>query len=306
MSGRRVVAGLDGGGTSTGLCCLDGQGGVISTAAFGPLNVNGTDREVLHNTLREAAAHLAEVEKQGNTLVGMTIATAGISNPRCRDILHEGLGAAGYTGHFDVQGDHEAALRGAVGPVGAVLIAGTGSICHGRNPAGHTARAGGWGYLLDDEGSGYALGRDILRAVLRAQDGRDAPTVLSDMVTAHLGVSSPGELVGKAYDKEQGKATIASLAPLLQQAWDQGDPAAQRIAAHAAEELAQLCAAVLNKLSLQTGTLALAGGVLLHTPALQQAVKRILRQSFPALQVIAPRRDAAWGAADLARERYLG
>ncbi len=301
-----MVAGLDGGGTSTGLCCMDAQGAVISTGAYGPLNVNGTDQEVLRSTLRDAVAHLARVEEQGDTLVGMTIATAGISNPRCRDILQEGLRAAGYAGPLDLRGDQEAALRGAVGPVGAVLIAGTGSICHGRNAAGHTARAGGWGYLLDDAGSGYALGRDILRAVLRAQDGREAPTVLSDMVKAHLGVNSPGELVGKAYDTENGKATIASLAPLLEQAWDQGDPAAQRITAHAAEELAQLCTAVLNRLSLQAGTLALAGGVLLHTPALQQAVKQILRQSFPELQVISPRRDAAWGAADLAREHYLG
>ena len=306
MSAGRLVAGVDGGGTRTTLCCLDERGKVISTAEYGPLNLNGTDREILDSTLRDVVAHLLQMEAQGFVLAGLTVATAGSSHPQCRPVLEAGLRGAGYHGPFDVRGDHEAALRGAVGATGAVLIAGTGSICYGRNSRGQTARAGGWGYLLDDEGSGYALGREILRAVLRAGDGRADPTLLTAMVEAHFGVEGSAGMMGRAYDSRQGKANIASLAPLLQPAWDRGDPAAQQIGFRAVEELALLCSVVLNRLSLQAGPLALAGGVLTHTPALQQELTISLQQSFPKLQVVAPKRDAAWGTADLAKERYLG
>ena len=300
----RFTAGLDGGGSKTALCCMDSRGSVICRDSFGQLNINGMDRLAIGKTLADVAVRIAEMQSRGGTCAGMTIATAGISNPDCRSIIETGLRAAGYLGLFDLRGDHEAALRGAVGKVGLVLIAGTGSICFGRNTQGQTDRAGGWGYLLDDEGGGYALGRDILRAVLRARDGRAAPTALAEAVYRHFSAKEPEDLIRVAYDPVLGKGSIAGLAPLLQDAADKGDAGAKNIISHAALQLACLCAAVIDKLQLDQSVLALSGGVLSGIRALTEALETRLGEKYPLLRVIPPLHDAAWGAADLSRETY--
>ena len=303
--GARFAAGLDGGGSKTAFCCMDGGGKVICRDSFGQLNINGMDRPAIYKTLADAVGRIAEMQSSGAACVGMTIATAGISNPECHSIIETGLRAAGYRGPFDLRGDHEAALHGAVGRVGLVLIAGTGSICFGRSAQGQTARAGGWGYLLDDEGGGYALGRDILKAVLRAADGRAKPTALIGAVYRQFSASRPEDLIRAAYDPALGKANIAGLAPLLQEAVDGGDTAAKVIADHADKELAAMCAAVVDKLRLSEAVLALSGSILTNIMALREALEIRLKQKYPLLRVITPLHDAAWGAADLARETYL-
>lgn len=78
-------------------------------------------------------------------------------------------------------------------------MAGTGAICCGRDGAGNRTRVGGYGYLIDDGGSGYALGRDILTAVVRAADGRGPATALTQAVFAALGVRSVGEIITWLY-----------------------------------------------------------------------------------------------------------
>ena len=301
----RFVAGLDGGGSKTALCCMDAQGCVLLEETFGPLNINGMDTRAIDQTLAEITDSISKVGGGLPSCAGMTIAAAGTSNSDCRGILSAGLLAAGYQGYFDLRGDHEAALQGAVGSVGAVLIAGTGSICFGRSAAGETARAGGWGYLLDDEGGGYAIGRDILKAVLRASDKRAGETALTAAVYERLHASRPEDLIQAAYSKESGKANIAGLAKLLQPAFLLGDAAAIRIMSRAAEELLMLCEAVIEELALSSQRLSLMGGVLDHIPALADLVRMKLNEKYPLLRVIAPLHNAAWGAADLARENYL-
>lgn len=301
----RFVAGLDGGGSKTALCCLDAQGRLLSDAVFGQMNINSTDRGAVKSTLADIARHLQGLTAQGGACAGLTIASAGASNPEAQAFIAGGLRDAGCLAPFDLVGDHVAALRGAVGKVGAVLIAGTGSICYGRNEAGASARAGGWGYLLDDEGGGYALGRDILRAALRAMDGRGPGTALSALLEAERGLVSGQDIVRFAYDPVLGKAHIAGLAELLPPALDQLDHAALAVCDTAVAELYALCKAVITGLRLENATLALMGSILQHVEPIRAGVEKSLAEGFPALSVITPRRDAAWGAAELARERYL-
>jgi len=302
MSAAPFAAGLDGGGTKTALLCMDQAGRVVAEHAFGPLNVNGTDWEDVRRVLGEAAAFLADLPGQ---CAGLTVSAAGLSNPEARGIILSALQAAGYLGPVDLRGDQEAALRGAVGPAGAVLIAGTGSICYGRNLDGQTARCGGWGNLLDDEGSGYAIGRDILRALLWAQDGRGPATRLTALVQAHLGSAQPGDIIRFVHAPGRNKRDVAAISTLLPPALAEGDEAAMDIAHKAADGLAMLCPPVLGSLGLQGGELALAGGVLAHIPLIHQRVREQLNRQYPGLSIIAPRHSPAWGAADFAREAYL-
>lgn len=301
----RYAVGLDGGGSKTALCYFDIEGNFLHEARFGTLNINGADIATINQTIKDIVHSLSEMGRGISDCAGIVIATAGVSNPEAMGIIKSALVLAGYHGKFTLQGDHEAALRGAVGKVGAILIAGTGSICYGRNADGLEARAGGWGYLLDDEGSGYAIGRDMLKAVFRAEDGRSDGTSLTAAVLAHFQTESLRELLRIIYQPQTSKAKISGLAPLLQTAIDEGDIPALLIAQSAGNELLQLCRAVIGKLQLQDSVLALAGGIMENIPAVTEAVRRLLSETYPKLEIIKPRQSAAWGAADIARETYL-
>lgn len=305
IGSKVVVAGLDGGGTKTALCCLDGEGREVARAAFGPLNINSPQRDEALHTLTAVGAFLQELESQGHTLSGLVIASAGMSNPEAKEVICAGLLAGGCRAPVHLMGDHEAALYGAVGKVGAVLIAGTGSICFGQNAKGQSARAGGWGYLLDDEGAGYAIGRDMMKAALRALDGRGQPTIISGLLAEHRGLNTPQEMVAFAYDPERGKSNFAGLSELLMEALGSEDAAALAIVEKAASELLLLCETVLGKLGLEQSVLALSGGILNNIPPIRARLTGLLAEACPLLNVIHPRQDAAWGAAELAGELYL-
>ncbi|NLC32572.1 MAG: ATPase [Clostridiales bacterium] len=301
----RYVAGLDGGGSKTALYCLDKEGNCLHKARFGTLNINGAEVSVINQTIKEIILFLSQFEIGLSGCAGITIATAGVSNPQAMGIIKNALYLAGYQGEFMLQGDHEAALRGAVGKFGVILIAGTGSICFGRSKDGTIARSGGWGYLLDDEGSGYAIGRDMLKAVFRAEDGRNESTILTEVILKHFQAENMGELLRFVYKTQTSKAQISGLAPLLQAAVNEGDVQSSLIVQRAGLELLQLVRAVLDKLQLVKAPLALAGGVLENIPAIREEIQRILNSKYPTLDIIKPRHSAAWGAADLARESYL-
>ena len=301
----RYAAGLDGGGSKTALCCMDKSGNIVHEQLFGSLNINGAEASQINQTISDVMIALSGFQNGLEDCAGLLIAAAGFSNPDAYPAIQTALALAGYSGEFILQGDQEAALRGAVGETGAILIAGTGSICFGRNSQGVSSRAGGWGYLLDDEGSGYALGRDMLKAVFRAEDGRNEPTSLTSAVLAHFQEDSINKLVRIVYEPKNSKGSISGLTPLLQPAVDGGDMQAQLIVYHAADELMKLCSAVIEKLRLQKSVLALFGGVLQNIPAVAEAVKERITHSYTDMNIIRPQHSAAWGAADLAREKYL-
>lgn len=141
------------------------------------------------------------------------------------------------------------ALVGAnAGEPGIITIAGTGSIAFGRNQAGRTARAGGWGYIFGDEGGGFDLARQALRAALRAEEGWGPPTALRALLLETAGASSANEVLHRFYTTEFPRPRIAAFAKLVDQAARQGDAVAIEILERAARELAGLTAAVRRQL----------------------------------------------------------
>ena len=154
----RFTAGIDGGGTKTTVECRDAQGAVLCRKTFGAFNLNSIGEDAFRGLLAEITGFFSGLGGCGALCIG----AAGVSNSRVRELTAEAVGQAGIR-RWRLAGDHETALYGALaGGPGCALIAGTGSICCGRNAAGGFARAGGWGHLIDDGGSGYALGRDAL------------------------------------------------------------------------------------------------------------------------------------------------
>src|SRR5262249_13889324 len=147
--------------------------------------------------------------------------------------------------HFELVTDARAALEGALdGKQGVVLIAGTGSIAMGMNAARHVERSGGWGPTLGDEGSGYDIARQALKAVIASFDGRAPKTVLTDRICEQFGIETAKDLPGVIYSGDHNgdseSVAIASLARLVAEAATEGDEVARDILARAGKDLGEL------------------------------------------------------------------
>ena len=110
----RYAAGLDGGGNKTALCCMDKGGNIIFEQRFGSLNINGAEVSQINRTIIDVMTALSGLENGLEDCAGLLIATAGISNPVAYHTIKSALHLAGFRGEFMLQGDQEAALRGAV------------------------------------------------------------------------------------------------------------------------------------------------------------------------------------------------
>lgn len=287
----QYYAGWDGGGTKTLCRVLYQDGTAPQPFTAGALNPNGTVAGQCEATVADLLRNMAALPGGLDACRMLCIGAAGISNPATRVHLQNALQAGGYHGPVTFTGDQQTALYGALGgPGGIVLIAGTGSICYGQSTDGREARSGG-----------FALGRDALAAVVRAEDGRIAPTVLHDAVFKALQVGAVRELIGKIYAPGFGKREVAALAPLVGAAAEQGDAAALQIVEKAGRELALLVRPVAEKLGLQSARIAFAGSVLQKCAPVRSAAQTQLQTLLPQLTLAEPQGDAAAGAVLLAR-----
>ena len=297
---HQYFCGWDGGGTKTEVCLVNREGAVIGCRSFGPLNINGASEDTVRRSVQDAVDYMAAQPGGLSACGALMIGMAGASNRDAVLLMENAVRQAGYEGPLKILGDQEIALEGAVQGHGAVLIAGTGAICFGRDPAGNRFRVGGYGYLIDDGGSGYAIGRDILAAAARAVDGRGAETCLKDMVFEALHVQDMPGVITWLYGPQTGKKEVASLAPLLLPALEAGDDAAREIAQKAAADLAELVTAGWQKMGMLDGELALTGSILTRYAPIRQMLEEKLQAALPALRIQAPRASAAQGAAMLA------
>ncbi len=295
-------AGWDGGGTKTAVCLINEEGTVCREAAFGPLNLNGASADTVRVTIQDALAFMQDTAGNLNACPALCVGMAGVSNRTASGFVTEALRSSGYTGTLLLRGDQEIALHGAIDGPGAILIAGTGSVLYGRDQEGRAFRTGGWGYLIDDAGSGYAIGRDILAACVRAYDGRLEKTCLLSMVLQQLSLSDIPGLITWLYAPGTGKAQIAALAPLLLTALATQDPVACRIADKAADDLCDMVTAGFASAGLAQGELALMGSIPAHYPQIRNRLHSRLASCLPALSLIHARRSPACGAAMLALE----
>ncbi|MFC5452033.1 N-acetylglucosamine kinase [Paenibacillus aestuarii] len=300
----KYAAGLDGGGTKTAVTIASEYGQVVHTFTSGAINLNGQDEASVRASLREIFATIADVCGGLEHCAQVCIGAAGVSNPSVKERLASCVRDSGFAGGLFVTGDQETALYGAhEGNVGVILIAGTGSICYGKQENGETYRCGGYGYLIDDEGSGYSIGRDLLATVVRAHDGRMSETVITRLVYEQLQVDTVQQIIGFVYDKNTNKKDIAALAPILSEACASGDEAALAIVNQSARSLFELVVPVVDKLSMQHGNLAMAGSVLLNNTYIRNAFMDKFRNWYPDMACYTAKNDAAHGALYMALER---
>jgi N-acetylglucosamine kinase-like BadF-type ATPase len=205
-----------------------------------------------------------------------------------------------------VTNDARIALAGAIdGPLdapGVVLIAGTRAIAFGRNRLGEDARAGGWGPVIGDEGSGYAVARRGLAAVVRDLDGRGPRTRIRELLFASERMRTSEELLQKIYRTDGGPADVASYFPLVLSAAHEGDGVAMGLLEEAGAELALAAVTVVRKLGLEAEsfTVATVGGVFAAGELVLAKLRERLLAVAPNARLAPPVRPPEIGAIRLA------
>jgi N-acetylglucosamine kinase-like BadF-type ATPase len=295
------VLGIDAGGTKTVCLLSDVEGRILAEARGGGANLQAVGEleveKVLHEVMERALGDRPVIPSV------ICLGIAGVDRPDDAAVIRGLMRRIGYKARIVIANDALIALVAGVGhEAGVVIIAGTGSIAYGRNARDEAARAGGWGYVLGDEGSGYWIGRHALRAVVRHADGRGRPTALTPHVFAHFEVSRAQELVHAIYHRNLRPSAIAGAARAVQQAADEGDEVALSILSVGARELAGCAASVVRQLDLahQTFSFVLAGGILQAVPRLVADLEPLLHDLAPRASVMRLEREPALGAVTLA------
>lgn len=276
-SSIRVVGG-DGGGTRLRLALADGAGRILSRRMGPPGLVEpGGEAQVAARITHEVTALAREV---GAPLPvdAVCVGLAGVGRTDRAEAVRAALEAGGVARRVQVVTDAAVALRDAFGAgAGILLIAGTGSVALARRPDGEIGRAGGWGSLLGDEGSGYWLGLEGLRAGLRGWEGRGPVTTLAPELARAAGAGKPDGLLPWA--EMAGKGEVAALAPQVIRLAQEGDGVARTLVEQALADLVAHVEALREWAAGGAGTVipvALGGGLLSPGGPLRDAILALL------------------------------
>jgi N-acetylglucosamine kinase-like BadF-type ATPase len=301
-----IFLGIDGGGSKTS-CLIGDETSILgsgSAAGSNVVRVGETQaREALAAAVRQACA-VAQVAP--SQIRRVCIGLAGAARPEVRDrvlaIVSELIPS-----EIEVVGDIVITLQAALGRgPGVIVIAGTGSIAYGRNTEGKTARAGGWGFAISDEGSGHWIGRTLVAAAIRASDedegeSQNARVLESLMKSWH--VESREQLVPAA--NATPPPDFSALFPVALSLAHSGDLIAREVLIQAGAELAKLGGTVIRRLFPDSDSVpvAMSGGVFGSSALVRQVFYNNLRSAHPAAVINPGVIEPVRGALELARQR---
>ena len=297
-----LVVGIDAGGSKTRAFAVDRDGAVVGRGAGGGANLLSSP-----DPAGSIAAALAESLGSAKP-EAVVLSCSGGDRPADREkgraILTQLVGPAV---RIEVTHDGIAALyAGNPAGCGVVLISGTGSIAFGRNDEGDERRAGGWGYLIGDEGSAVWLGLEGLRAAAHHADGRGAGTSITAQILRELGVQSFMEVIPQLYGRPHPAPAILAAVRAVGRAVAEADAIAVSIVQRGAHALARAASVVAAELRLEDGPVYLAGGAFESLPSLERAVRGELLRMLPRATVEPVSEEPAMGAARLAMRLAWG
>jgi glucosamine kinase len=303
------IIGIDGGGTKTTsvLCALDGA--ILAEAQGAPANfqIIGIERashailDLIETCCHSVGCSISQI---GAVVAGL----AGAGRPGDKQSMRDGIMDLANTrnlaiNNLIVESDARIALEGAFsGKPGLIIIAGTGSIVFGKDENGKIFRAGGWGRLIGDEGSGYAIGQQAFRAVARSLDDKRAKTKLTMLFEKRYGLNTQETIIDSLYKEN---FDIASVVPTVIEAASKGDKAARRILDNAALELIDLVGITLKKMNTNVKKplkhpLALIGGTLANEHYYSRKVISVIRKKILPVYIHQAESSPVVGAAVMA------
>lgn len=311
---HNTYLGVDGGGTKTHAILYDEERNVIGEGFAGASNPLRVGVEPAVNNIFQAMTAASEAANRSRgDIAAAVFGLAGVRRVDLRQRVRERLAQKLGIKTVEVVTDAEIALFGTtLGKAGVVVIAGTGSICLGRNEAGATAIAGGWGPLAGDEGGGAGIARRALQAIAKASDGRGRLTKLSEAGTLYFRAATPENLLTAIYSPQMDNARIAGFAKFVVEAAQARDEIALEILEEAGAELGTAVNAVVTKLKLNRRKIPIGtvgsifrAGVLLTEPLLT-TIHRTAPRAFLSPPVLQPANAAAQMAFEMYQKQQSG
>jgi len=295
--------GIDGGGSKT-RCIIGDENSLLGSGNSSGCNVLRVGEACAQSSL-QAAIHGACVQA-GVSPRDIVRTCAGVAGGGRREIssILQGLLAGMVGGEIEIIGDVEIAFEAAFGSgPGVIVISGTGSMAYGKNARGGTARAGGWGHAISDEGSGHWIGIAAIREAMRALNRGQSSGLLQGLMEA-LGAQSVEELVVLA--NENPGPDFAALFPRVLTAADAGDPVAEAVLKRAGGELAELAETVIRNLfrNIEQIRVAAHGGVLTGSARVKESFIEHLREQWPAASFASEKIYPAGAALERARRGF--
>ena len=306
-----LFLGADGGGTKTTGLVADRAGNVVAR-----LRGEGSNQFVIG--MDNAARNLAELiaglaaaaGRPVGTIVRAVLGLAGMGALRDRQVLTGAIQARLQAmGHppvpLAIETDGRVALEGAFnGGPGIVAVAGTGSVVMGKSAGGEAISIGGWGRVIGDEGSGYFIGLEALKAVSREIDARGEAGRLRVSIASRFGLDTRDRIIAAVYRE---KFDIPSVAPAVLDAAEAGDAVALGILTRAATELTAQIVAAISRLGLENGTgVVMTGGLIDHDTIYARMMADALKRQAPGADIRAPLNGPEHGALLMATARMGG
>ena len=303
LRAKRYVVGVDGGATKTVALIGAEDGKVLGYGRSGSSNYHNIGSAAAGRAIKEAVTKARRRAKIGTSKVEVAaVALAGIDSSRDRASALRILRKIKIARRSLLIHDSLAALRAAThGGPGIIVISGTGSAAAGMNRGGDYARAGGWGYLVDDEGSGYDIGMKALRSAIRMMDGRAPRTKLAAILKRRFRVRRLEDVFSKIYSGKLGVDAIAALSPLVS-ASATNDKVSREILNRAGVSLAELACAVARRLRMTRDDfpIVLVGGTYRSGRHLLQPLRVRVRKECPRAKVKIMTIEPALGALSIA------
>jgi N-acetylmuramic acid 6-phosphate etherase len=294
--------GINGGGTKTILVVVDDQLRVLGQVQTGPSNPNNTAWEKIKESLLTAFDDLLkQCGCAKDQIAAIGAGMAGVDRTSDQALFRQ-LFADHFPGvPLILENDGTVALVAGVGRrYGVITISGTGCITLAADHSGPLIRASGWGWAIDD-GSGYSIGRAIIKAVVEAHDGMIPPTALTERLLTRLKIDSPTGIVSWIYAPNRNINEVAALASEAVALAEQ-DIAATRILVNAADFLAKQVITVIQRLNFRAEAIpvVLSGGIFDHCSLVRERFVQSIQTVIPNIKPMLVTREAALGAAMIA------
>ncbi|MDP3386022.1 MAG: BadF/BadG/BcrA/BcrD ATPase family protein [Eubacteriales bacterium] len=303
----KYCIGVDGGGTKTLTYLGDMAGNILDNHVFGPSNYYSSGLENTKDVFGRIVNYYCRKHQfDYNDLVFISLGLAGVDREMDKQVIRNIFLELNIACDIMVYNDARTALVGALGKdEGIIVVSGTGSIATGIRD-NQLVRAGGWGHILADEGSGYDIGMKTLITIMKSYDGRLSSTLMTEKAIEFLELEGVEDIIGFIHDPNTDKKRIAEVSIVAVQAAKENDALALAILDQSVEALLQLANAVIRKLysADESAELTYIGGIITNVDYIRDSFISEIEKKHPNLTIKKPAQDGAVGALYLGWNKY--
>ena len=283
--GKKIVVGIDGGGTTTVALAADTDGNILAQVSGNTINYNSVGMDKARSNMRSVFSELCEkcgTERFDAVFIGMSALYKEADEEEVYAFANGIIPADRVMMNSDL---YVALQSSGVSAECVLVISGTGSMVISRDAGGVIHETGGWGYLLGDQGSAFSIAINAIKTAVTSADGVTSETSLLPAVMKFFNIDEPRLLIDRFYDPVISRDAVASFAPFVADCAENGDETALGIICSEAEFLAKVCCTAIGKLRTHSVPVLTYGGVFLHNEMFRDIFGRRVKEKYPECSV---------------------